>query len=164
MNTSQITTILKHAVAPPYKFLGVFARDKIPRVRTYPYCYVSNTRDSDHEGEHWVAFILHSPSSVEFFDSFALKPSAYGFNIRASILNHKTLQALSSSVCGEYCILYLYYRSHGVSLTRFLSKFSSDLHWNDEQVARVVHTQFGFGKSHSGCHQSCIARCMCNHV
>ena len=164
MNTSQIEFILKRLVAPPFKFLGVFARDKIPHVRSFPSCFVSNTRDSNHHGEHWVAFIYHSPSSVEFFDSYALPPSAYGFNIQASILSHKTLQALSSSVCGEYCILYLFCRSHGVSLTRFLSKFSSDLHWNDEQVARIVHTQFDCGKSHSVCNQSCIARCLCNNV
>ena len=166
MNSDQITDILERAVAPRYKFLGVFARDKVPRVRSFPSCFVANTRDSDHRGEHWVAFIYHSPRSIEFFDSYALTPSDYGFKIRASIMSHKPLHWFSSIVCGQYCILFLYARSHGLTLSRFLGKFSaSDSHWNDEQVARIVHTQFGFGKFHSHClcNQSCMSRNHCTH-
>ena len=50
--------------------VGVYARDEIPfKTERSFYCFVSNTDNSNQEGQHWVAFFVTSPSSGFFFDT-----------------------------------------------------------------------------------------------
>ena len=73
---------------------------------------------------------------VEFFDSFALPPSAYNdvrlttFLSEASeggdvIYSIEPLQAIETDACGHYCIVYGVARSLGVSFNSFVNEISS---------------------------------------
>ena len=168
MNTDQLNFILKEILnANKVNFLGVFAQDQVPLVDSsfsFPLCFVSNTHPSSKPGEHWVAFYYLSPSSAEFFDSYGMHPSLYGFSLAPMHMNHRSLQSLSSNVCGQYCIYYLYHRSRGKTLAQIVSSFSShDQAWNDNSVARFVCKHFPrhhTNQSHS--FQSCLKRLLCN--
>jgi len=107
------------------QFLGVFPSDQIPYSKlfntkiTHSVCCIVNTDPSSLPGKHWVAFFndasfKNNKSSLEFFDSFGLKPSFYKLGGNTSIefqSNPFPLQSSHSTVCGHYCILYLYLRS-----------------------------------------------------
>ena len=121
-------------------FLGVFARDEIPgKSELYPACYVANTDPSSEPGTHWVAFFLESPTKCEFFDSYGLHPRAYGFSQQITSYNHTQLQTIHSTVCGHYCILFLYSRSLcSCAIATLFSK--TNLDWNDKQVTKWVNS------------------------
>ena len=162
MNTQQIENILSRIIPPNRcRFLGVFAKDKIPSpnslTHSFPICFVANTHDSHNPGEHWLAFFYDSPTSLEFFDSYGFSPDFYNFQISPTRMNHQPIQSLTSSVCGQYCIFYLYHRSLGYSLSKILSSFSiTDLDWNDKRVSHFICKNFSFP-----CTSSHKTKCQC---
>ena len=165
MNTHQIEEILSTLM--PNNFIGVFAQDKIPNIDAsfhFPLSFVSNTHPSTKPGEHWVAFYYTSPDTLEFFDSYGLHPSIYGFIQSPSSINHTTLQSLDSNVCGQYCIYFLYHRSRGKTMSQIIGTFIKDQAWNDNSVARFVakHFQSRRCRCSANCCQSCIKRKLCN--
>lgn len=166
MNSLKLQYILERIIKPPCKFLGVFAKDKIPLTMTsYPCCFVANTDISSMSGEHWVAYFYDSPQSYEFFDSYGMPPQVYGF-VSVNNYNRKSLQSLTSSVCGQFCLFYLYLRSRGFTLNQILNSFSSsDSSWNDFQVARYAKKHFAVNNSPAFsnfiCSQSCVSRNLC---
>lgn len=48
------------------------------------------------------------------------------------------LQSATSTVCGQFCIMFLYYMSGGLGFARFLENFSDDLEKNDNVVRKFV--------------------------
>lgn len=167
MNNLQIKKILDATLT--VNFLGVFPKDMLPSARTlshskYPLCYVVNTAPSTSSGEHWVAYYLTSPSSIEFFDSYGEPPSTYSLDFHHSVTNYNSrrLQSFSSTVCGHYCIMYLISRSRRLSLGNFLSHFSSNYSDNDRKVGSFIKTNFlyncCFSTNTCFCVQSCKPR------
>ncbi len=146
-------------------FLGVFARDNMPEINTFPCCLIANIDDSNSPGRHWIAIIYLSTKNSEFFDSIALPPFTYGFSLQNSRTIPYRLQGLTSNVCGHYCLCFLYYRSQGYSLSKFYQLFSSSDHtWNDLQVRNFVsRAKRASSKSFScecPCDQVCCYSCM----
>ena len=107
---------------------GARANAAAGRRRREPCCFrarsfVANTDPSTLPGYHWVAFVVFAdrPSVIYFFDSFGMPLSSYddlyqtclnkGYfsdtHIVASV-NTRSLQGPTSSVCGHYCVLFLY--------------------------------------------------------
>jgi len=122
MNGKSIDSILIDVLCGTgTRYLGVFARDRIPSNLThFPCAYVANTDINALPGKHWVAFYHESPTHLEFFDSYGEPPETYDFSISPYITtlyyNSFPLQGLHSSVCGQHCIFYLYQRSRRISL------------------------------------------------
>lgn len=170
MNAYQLQKILERIVSAPCRFIGVFPKDTLPRYMTrYPCCYVANTDISSGPGQHWVAVWYNSPSSCEFFDSYGMPPEAYGFSILCTNYNHKALQSNSSTVCGQFCLFFLYSRSRGLSLNQIQNSFSSsDSAWNDFQVARYAKHHFAIQNPlayfNYNCNQSCVSRDRCTCI
>ena len=104
------------------RWLGVFARDQVPDLVTLPrpFALVFNTHPSDRPGEHWLAIYGPRKGRVELFDSFGLPLSFYGLESLDLAHHRYSLQSYSSSLCGHYCILYIYSRSHGISLSNIV--------------------------------------------
>ena len=137
-------------------FLGVFSRDKLPKIsrRTrFPACLVVNSAPASQAGEHWLAIYFLDSIHCEFFDSYAYHPGFYGlseylakFSVTATV-DH-TLQSLESAVCGHYCILYLYLRSLAYPLSTIVSSFSrTDLILNDHRAADFVKHSLTLSRS-----------------
>ena len=64
LNTLQLLKIINEDKHTKDIFLGVFARDQLPKVDRYPACLIVNTDPSYLNGEHWFnvyrqVFSLH---------------------------------------------------------------------------------------------------------
>ena len=113
MNGDQIEKFLAQSLAcTRTHFLGVFARDQLPTASKYPACFEANTDPISLPGTHWVEFFYVSPTHLEFFDSYGEPPHFYNFSISNKITtlksNSQPLQNLRTTVCGQFCIYYLF--------------------------------------------------------
>lgn len=158
MNTLQIDHALGLSRAPTQEpiFRGTFALNHVPFVHTLnpPFGLVVNTEPSSHEGDHWIALFQSEPHQpVDILDTRGYAPSRRGqryirhlvdtLKIDAYRINRLPLQSYCSSVCGEYCILFIDCRRCGWSFESFLSLFSErDLYGNDCFVYAFVHHYF----------------------
>lgn len=91
------------------------------------YCFILNTHPHGQPGEHWLAFFYnHITQNLEYFDSFGMpltrfvhvKSALEKCNLIMStrpVNNYGMLQSRDSSVCGHYCIMYLYWRAKNYS-------------------------------------------------
>lgn len=86
----------------------------------------------------------------EYFSSYGDYPKNKYFlkflnnNSSSFVTNTHRLQSDFSSTCGQYCCVYLYYRSKGKSLKYFLNLFSkSDYEFNDRKIMRLYKKHFG---------------------
>jgi len=164
MKTPQLEQILSH-ILPKEKvdFLGVFPRDLIPNdISHYPACYVANTDPSTKPGAHWVAFYLESPKKSEFFDSYGFHPRVYGFTNHVTSYNHTQYQSFASSVCGQFCVLYLYTRTNCCCpIDTHFSK--SNHYWNDRKVDKWVRSlRFSRTPPNPCISSRCIQSCTCH--
>ena len=109
-------------------FGGAGAKRKRGATESRPCCYrarcfIANTDPSTQPGYHWVAFVVFAdrPSVIYFFDTFGMPLTNYddlyhtcmdnGYFSDTHIVtsvNSRSLQGHASTVCGHYCILFLY--------------------------------------------------------
>ena len=131
-------------------FLGVFASNELPyKIPTYPKGLIANTDPNNKPGQHWVAmFFPDEENKEEFFDSYGLPPNFYTPRFLASHpgdteRNVGTLQALNSTVCGYYCMFYLFHRSRRQDFKTIVKRFSLDNpQANDRRVVQFVKSVF----------------------
>ena len=111
MKSLSTRDILENVMKDPYakiNFLGVFPRDQLPRITTYPFSLIVNTDKHDEKGEHWLAIYVGKNKNCEFFDSFGFSEKDYGFEsyIRTFSRNYShnklQMQDISSNACGYY--------------------------------------------------------------
>ena len=50
-----IYEVLKKDKIRSKTFLGVFARNEIPKIINYPACFIMNTENKNKPGQHWLA-------------------------------------------------------------------------------------------------------------
>jgi hypothetical protein len=124
---------------PGVRWLGVFARDELPDLANErrPFALVLNTDPHDAPGEHWLAIYAPTDGPLELFDSFGLPPSAYGLDSLAPRHSRRPFQSYSSSLCGKYCIYFLYMRIHMHSFDQIIS-WLSRMHSPDQWVHNYV--------------------------
>ena len=100
------------------RLLGVFARDELPELfrEIRPWCLFLNTDPKDQYGTHWLGRYALIAGGIELFNSFGLFPKIYSLDFLDPLHLSWSLQSPSSSVCGQYCIVYIYLRSRNNSL------------------------------------------------
>ena len=96
------------------RWLGVFVREELPDLtrEIRPWCQILNTDPKDQPGTHWLALYAPSACSIELFDSCGFSPFMYSLDILEPLHSSYSLQPPSTSVCGHYCIVYIYLRFH----------------------------------------------------
>jgi hypothetical protein len=114
MDTQQINKLMSLIKCNHGKFLGTFARDKMPLTPKRPCGFIVNTDPSKEKGEHWNAIMLLPGGKGEFFNSFGFPPlhpteqnymrneCPAGFEFSS-----RTIQDILSDRCGLFCIDYL---------------------------------------------------------
>lgn len=165
MNSLQVQRALAHVAA---RTVGVFPADQIPQHWERPCALVVNTDDSSKPGTHWVAIYVSADGHASYFDSYGLPPTveAHLDRIRRNSTSYEwsipQLQSIDSSVCGQFCIAFLFYMSHGYDLRRFCSLFSTDTVENDRLSLTLFNHITKCKKIHknknivcSRCKQSC---------
>lgn len=171
MDTGQINAICS-LIIQGARFLNVYPRDLVPTsFPQYPCCFIANTDTSSNPGEHWVAYYVHSPELIEFFDSFAMPPIAYGFELHSHKHNLLQIQSNTSDFCGHFCIYYLFHRALGKPLEFLIRDFSPvNLRQNDLKVNHFISPylypscSFALCFDKTNCNQGCKAPCCFAHV
>ncbi len=124
-------------------FLGVFAADTLPRSVPKPALIIVNSDPISKAGTHWLAISIDSCGRGEYFDSYGIRPFVSEHEKFLSRVckswkyNHTDLQDLYSSVCGQYCAMYLMFKAHGYSLNEFVKCFTNNCTENDAIVCRM---------------------------
>lgn len=168
MDTLQIYSALELI---PVRTKGVFPADQIPLLWTHPTAIVANTDDHTKGGSHWVAFYVNEAGHGVYFDSFG-QPSMIPHHLRTLRRNtisygrnYTQLQDTGSSVCGQFCIMFLYHMSHGFSLSQFTGLFTKNLVENDRMVTSFYEKLMrsrGRGSNTESCAScvDCIQHCL----
>lgn len=129
MNTLEINQILTKDKVSRQHFLGVFARDRLPKIVNYPASLVFNTDDSDKPGMHWIAIYFSSKNRADYFDSLGENPQKYGVdkylfeNSSHFQFNNTKIQSDFSNYCGLYSILFIYLKSRGNTMDKIINHF-----------------------------------------
>ena len=147
MNTRERTQAINELAA---NSIGVYAADHIPRRLSLPAAIVTNLDTSEKPRFHWVVFYIDRNASGTYFDSYGLASTSRWHldrlerNCKRFKWNKKKLQSIDSNivlcfcilVCGEYCIMFLYFMSSGRSLRTLCQVFQSDSRANDKLVSK----------------------------
>lgn len=150
MNSEQISKILVNDSFTKDVFGGVHAKDLFEGIKSLKNrIFIVNTDDAKYSGSHWVAFNFLS-TECEFFDSYGYPPDTYGFQHTLQnysvTYNNKMLQSAKSSVCGQYCILFLLLRCRGYSYNNILANFTDDN--TSEEFDHIVNESILFYLKH----------------
>jgi hypothetical protein len=146
MNSKEIEWALKDVDC----FLGVFARNRLPKhILQRPIALIINTDPDWLPGQHWVTIFLNVDGTADYFDSYGLQPLCVEFLRFLSAhapqgvrYNAITLQHISSSTCGAYCVLYVLHRCLGKSHCEFVLKFTNNTRHNDRKIEEY-YSMFG---------------------
>lgn len=141
MDTNEIQLCMKK-INPLFEF-NVFAANKIPIWVNLPTFIVSNLDPDSKPGSHWIAIHIDAKGVGEYFDSFGRKPTGYHRlflkrNTKRWFYNCQTIQNYFTSVCGEYCLVYLYFKFRCKTMHDFINQFSNNSLCND----LVLRTMF----------------------
>ena len=115
---------------------------------------------------HCVAFYVDKSSNGLYFDSFGLPPIIPDYinrlrkNCKTFRWNVIQLQNYGSDACGQYCIMFLYYMSHGLGFKKFLDNSSENFEKNDNVVKRYVLYKNADGNFTGD--GECFVRCLQN--
>ena len=146
----------------------------MPRGWTKPTAFVVNTDGHTKPGMHWIGIYVDTEGNALYFDSYGLPPYVPDHihrlrkNCKTFRWNTTLLQSATSDVCGQYCIMFLYYMSSRLGFTRFLENFSDDLKKNDDIVRKFVYRKLADGDDNEcefrgsggiGCRVRCLQNC-----
>jgi hypothetical protein len=143
-------------------FLGVFPSDKLPKSVKLPCALIINTDPAHLPGQHWIAIFIDAFGIASYFDSFGLKPNiskVVEFLKRNSVCveyNNTQLQAITSSVCGQYCAIFLLYMTLTFCSECFLTHFTMQYENNDEIIEKEFNRIFQKQPVHSMRTQYCV--------
>ena len=105
-------------------FLGCYAEDQLNSlvIKSLPVSFIVNIDHSGLKGSHWI-LIRIDRKRLEIFDSlgfnikrwprlpYFLLDFLHKFSIRRKVFITREIQPYNSTLCGFYCIFFLYYRS-----------------------------------------------------
>lgn len=145
MDTKEIQICLKK-INPAMQF-NVFPANRIPVRVSLPFFLVSNLDPDTKPGSHWVAIHIDKNGMGEYFDSFGRKPTKHleaflNVNTKKWFYNNEVIQNYFSSLCGMYCLIFLYLRNKGIRMSNFVEMFSKDTVTNDVMIYYYFKTFF----------------------
>lgn len=148
MNTRQLNCALNSDPVMRNYNWGVYSIDQFLNQKLVDNAvYVCNEQPSWMPGSHWF-LILIKDSEIFYVDSFARSMEFYGIDEKIKSLCapvfflNDALQSVSSTVCGEYCLFFIFNLCRGRSLHEISNFFSSDVKVNDEKVRDFIWKTF----------------------
>ena len=151
MNTAEITSLLRGVGCQYADFLGVFARDKLPLPRTSkPICLIANVDKHNQRGSHWIAMYINPQTETgSLFDPYGVAPEEEFVTYMNTLTNGRwiyntvRLQSEYSTTCGQYCVMFVYFKCRGYTFDEFIDLFTTDTVVNDFIVTDLIRTEFG---------------------
>ena len=149
MNTQQLRCAMDSDPALRSFSREVFAKDQfIKAMLEDKGAYICNDQPSTEKGNHWFLIYIE-PTKIYFIDSFARKPNYYGIDWKLKTLKKpiyqlkNILQNPFSTVCGKYCLFFIYHLCRNYSLEYIVNNyFSNDCVLNDENVKDFVWRKY----------------------
>ena len=140
MDTITIKRLLK-----TYKcFKGVFPCDRLPYDSVSPLNIIVNTDPSYKPGQHWVCVSINQKGRGYYFDSFGLPPIVPEIRnfldqktTKGWTYNKRKIQNITSSTCGNYCILFILFKCNKISLKDFIGQFGRSSKKNDDKMRKI---------------------------
>lgn len=149
MNTKNILDFIHQDSFSKKHFIGVFARDQLPSIISWPSSLIVNTDNINMRGEHWLAFYFLKNGNCLFFDPLGFTPKYHNFEIFIKencikyFYNDQRIQGLLSNNCGYFCCLFVFNISRNVTFKKFLNFFFQDSHFlNDKIVDTLISNNF----------------------
>lgn len=147
MNTNQLKSIFSCDGDLKKRVVGIFASDQIPKNVRELTGFIVNTDPISKPGQHWIAFYVNKQRELECFDSYGNSSDLYSSSIKHFIrrydkvtFNNKRLQGDKTSVCGQYCVFFLWCRiKERLSIVKIGERFTSDYDLNDRFVFDFVN-------------------------
>lgn len=135
MNTLEIQYYLRKL--DPKLECNVYAANRLPIYTGIPAYIISNLDSDNKPGSHWIAMHIDANGFGQYFDSYGRPPQGYHRmflerNCRMWNYNINRIQNDFTTVCGEYCLLYLCYKYNGETLKDFQQLFGGSTISNDE--------------------------------
>ena len=144
MNTIELIQSLSQIFLTKKHFLGVFPIDMIPRKKLKrPFSLICNIDKSSEPGSHWVAIFAPKYGKIEYFDSFGFKPmnneivEFINHNGMKFIYNKLQIQSNKSKTCGKFCVIFIYFRSKNINISKFLNLFSKNKCYNEKLINKL---------------------------
>lgn len=173
MDTLELTCALLCNNYTKKTFNGVYPVDMLPTHLKPPIFLIWNMDPSHLPGSHWLALHIPVEGPIEYFDSLNLKTSKsimqYTTQFNKNIIrNNNRVQGLLSDVCGQYCALFILYRTKGISFRRFINVFNKQHYGMNDELVQKIYTRFfscidstiRSKKKKNQCNQICKA-CLC---
>lgn len=145
MDSRRLIRVLKYYKWTRDSFCGVYPINFLLDIKVKRPCsFIINTDNSSLPGQHWFAIYIPKKGECEYFDSYGLPPrnlEVYLFFKKHNFkwkYNKIHLQSNTSSSCGKFCVIFIAYRSKGLSLLDFISLFTKNKTYNE----RLINTLF----------------------
>ena len=108
----------------------MFAKDNIPISNKLPASYIINLSKFNQKGTHWIAVYV-SENYVFIFCSFGMNYLNDGTLLsflnsyvnKKIVCNYLQIQSITSSTCGLYVILFIFFMARKFTYKEFLSLF-----------------------------------------
>lgn len=149
MNTIEIQNYLRQ-IDSSIEY-NVYAANRLPIYVVIPAYIISNLDSDNKPGSHWVAIHIDGNGFGQYFDSYGRPPHGYHRmflerNSRMWNYNNNRIQNDFTTVCGEYCLLYLYYKYRGMTLKDFHELFHDNTMCNDMLLYSLFQHCFNVNK------------------
>ncbi len=134
------------------KLNGIYLRDELKDYNLSDGNYILNLDSMKGSGTHWTAFIIKGEIIV-YMDSYGMPApenqlvlfNKAGYRVYT---NHIQVQDYKSTLCGYYCLLFLYYMNYEKNLflkriEKFVNVFQTDdkkkLRENDKILVKLLN-------------------------
>ena len=137
------------------RWLGVFARDELPDVTSEirPWCLILNTDPKYQPGIHWLALYAPKAKFIQLIDSFGFSPINFSLDLLHRLHLGFPLTSPSTSVCGNYCIVYIYLHSRNKLLSEHFHLLLN-ISNRDSYVKRYIHNLQNHFRIFKQCHRT----------
>lgn len=158
MNSKDIFANLKTHSSTKKFFFGIYPFDKLPNINKVrelnknkkEIYLVVNTDPANKPGEHWFALCIQNNLKGdvpnEYFDSYGRKPDKKIVQYLENFLIFSTqpIQNNLTTTCGQWCMCYILYKSHGGSLSQFIHFIAENINPSkrDQFVNEFINNEF----------------------
>lgn len=153
MDNHTINKLLSRNKITQNRFGGVYAADTLKereRDKVKNRYYVVNLDKSNQPGSHWIAiYVAENGEDNEYFDSYGWRPHANALKFEtfmnfSYIYQNRQLQHPVSTVCGQYCMFYIWCKCKGKTLQQIVDLFPQGNHFvtNDTMVNAAIEQLF----------------------
>lgn len=156
MNSLQIDRLLRHNKITKSTYIGVFPSDQLTTITLRPsekiIINICPAAITDGDICHWVC-VARSPrgGSLDYFDSSGLPTYKFDLHLRdfvekhgvRVVYNNVTIQSDKSIRCGEFCLVYVFFKCFGYSLKKIVNfYYKRNLEKNDSIVKKLFKKIF----------------------